>query len=105
MIIFGYFVFFQGCFATFTSASKLNRHQNSHSVAKPFLCTYDECDSSFKRRDNLNQHIKMHHTGEKIKCPFEGILIFVRYMAFLLFVFFILYHKPSTQVQLNINFF
>ena len=46
------------CPNTFTSASRLKRHEGAHSDQRPFECKI--CSKTFKYRDNMKTHEKMH---------------------------------------------
>lgn len=50
------------------SRSKLLDHKVSHFDAKPFKCTIDGCQSSFKRKRQLDSHVNAFHFGVR---PYE----------------------------------
>lgn len=53
--------------------AKLLDHRVSHFDAKPFKCTYEGCDSAFKRQRQLDSHIKICHLGVRpYKCMEAG---------------------------------
>lgn len=38
---------------------------------RPYICTIDDCQASYRRKDHLNRHL-LQHDGEKFKCPIEN---------------------------------
>ncbi|XP_021896069.1 transcription factor IIIA isoform X2 [Carica papaya] len=61
----------QECGASFRKAAYLNKHMQSHSVERPFICSVDDCSASYRRKDHLTRHI-LQHQGKLFKCPVEN---------------------------------
>lgn len=48
------------CGKQFTRPSALRTHMLVHSGAKPFKCTWDDCNKTFDVKSNLIRHLKLH---------------------------------------------
>ncbi|KAL6228280.1 hypothetical protein ACLB2K_002233 [Fragaria x ananassa] len=46
-------------------------HQVTLNHTRPFVCTIDDCRSTYRRRDHLN-HRLLQHQGKLFKCPIEN---------------------------------
>ncbi|KAL6219549.1 hypothetical protein ACLB2K_007308 [Fragaria x ananassa] len=46
-------------------------HQVTLNHTRPFVCTIDDCRSTYRRRDHLNHHL-LQHQGKLFKCPIEN---------------------------------
>ncbi|XP_061988525.1 transcription factor IIIA isoform X2 [Rosa rugosa] len=46
-------------------------HQVNLSHARPYVCSVDDCHSSYRRKDHLTRHL-FHHQGKLFKCPIEN---------------------------------
>ncbi|PQM39310.1 transcription factor IIIA-like [Prunus yedoensis var. nudiflora] len=47
---------------------KLHQASLNH---RPYVCSVDDCRSSFRRKDHLNRHL-LQHQGKLFKCPIEN---------------------------------
>ncbi|KAM1173582.1 hypothetical protein ACFX2I_026255 [Malus domestica] len=47
---------------------KLHQASLNH---RPYVCSVDDCHSSFRRKDHLNRHL-LQHQGKLFKCPIEN---------------------------------
>ena len=63
-----YKCFYQDCNKTFSSSSKLQRHNKIHFKVKNFKC--DVCNAEFNRREHLNNHKHFHSSVKLFKCDF-----------------------------------
>ncbi|XP_072943124.1 uncharacterized protein [Epargyreus clarus] len=54
------------CNLTFSTKSKLTRHETVHSPSRPFKCAF--CDAAFKWKKNLQTHIMMHLDDRRHVC-------------------------------------
>ena len=41
------------------------------SLQRPYVCTVDDCQSSYRRKDHLTRHL-LQHKGKLFKCPIES---------------------------------
>ena len=57
------------CGKSFTAKSNKERHQKKHENAKPFQCTFSECDKKFSSKTSRDGHIKSIHENLTYKCP------------------------------------
>ena len=55
------------CLKRFTRPSSLETHMNSHTGARPFVCTIQGCDKSFSVSSNLRRHMKLCDPGAKMR--------------------------------------
>jgi len=69
---------FQDCGWSFSSASKLKRHQQKHTNERKFQCIVEGCGKSFMRSEHLKEH-KLTHVGQRnFKCPYDCKLIHMK---------------------------
>ncbi|RZF41564.1 hypothetical protein LSTR_LSTR000278 [Laodelphax striatellus] len=61
---------FEGCNWSFTSSSKLSRHQTKHTQERKFFC--DVCPKAFLRSEHLKDHQRTHYVSKAFECPVEG---------------------------------
>ncbi len=62
----------QPCGKAFYTSSNLKEHKLSHSDAKPFKCTYEGCNKTYKTKKDLTRHIREKHTEkpDEFTCDF-----------------------------------
>ncbi|CDR99916.1 hypothetical protein, partial [Sporisorium scitamineum] len=65
---------FEGCFKSYTKASKLAQHIRSHTGKRPFVCDHPGCGASYMRNEHLKAHQRRHlDPSEKpFACEQEG---------------------------------
>ncbi|ONI35730.1 hypothetical protein PRUPE_1G551600 [Prunus persica] len=61
----------QECGVSFRKPAHLKQHMQSHSLERPYICSVDDCHSSYRRKDHLNRHL-LQHQGKLFKCPIEN---------------------------------
>jgi len=45
---------------TFNKKEHLQRHERTHTLARPYVCDFDGCGKTFARRDTLTRHTRLH---------------------------------------------
>ncbi|KAK7243342.1 hypothetical protein RIF29_38135 [Crotalaria pallida] len=59
------------CGASFKKHAYLLQHMQSHLLERPYVCTVDNCQASYRRKDHLTRHL-LQHEGKTFKCPIEN---------------------------------
>ncbi|CRK92169.1 CLUMA_CG005719, isoform A [Clunio marinus] len=60
------------CGKQFLGSYALNRHINTNTGVKPFICNFDGCGKAFPEKYILEMHIKGHNGELLYRCHFEG---------------------------------
>jgi len=62
-----------GCEKIFKFKSDMERHSLVHTKEKPIICSYPNCNKSFKRPEALKNHVEvMHIINKTFVCPIPG---------------------------------
>ncbi|KAF4318624.1 hypothetical protein BBI17_006722 [Phytophthora kernoviae] len=56
----------EGCYCTFPSDNKLDKHMQFHLGSPVHVCTIGNCGKTFSTTGNLNRHVKHHHPNETL---------------------------------------
>lgn len=63
------------CNMSFNKKEHLQRHERTHTLARPYVCEYPDCGKTFARRDTLTRHTRLHQRDQTILggSPVPGI--------------------------------
>ncbi|XP_067939156.1 transcription factor E4F1-like [Watersipora subatra] len=56
------------CSRVCRTAASLKKHIETHTVERPFICTYESCTYSFKTKGSLVRHERRHTDSRPFKC-------------------------------------
>uniref|UniRef100_A0A1B0DEI2 C2H2-type domain-containing protein n=1 Tax=Phlebotomus papatasi TaxID=29031 RepID=A0A1B0DEI2_PHLPP len=56
------------CGKVLSSEKSRNVHEQTHSMEKPYICTFEGCDKAFSIQYYLSRHQRIHKNEKKYKC-------------------------------------